>query len=131
MPTTSEDRDEIRELYARYCLAFDQGDGAGWAACYTEGGEFIGAGHHLRGRAAMEEFLSASPVSSSHRITCNHIIDLDGDRARCRSSVVLLSEGAIVGSGRAVDELERVGGSWKIAHRAYTPDRRGEGGSAE
>jgi uncharacterized protein (TIGR02246 family) len=120
--TTSEDRDEIRDLYARYCLFFDQGAAADWAAMYTEDGEFVGSGQHLRGRAALEEFLAGLPAGTRHRITANHVIDIDGDRAVCTSSVLLLDGGAIASSGRAVDQLRRVDGTWRIAHRSFTPD---------
>jgi uncharacterized protein (TIGR02246 family) len=122
--TDREDRDEIRELYARYCLYFDEGAATEWAACYTDDGEFIGAGQHLKGRREMEHYLAGLPASTRHRFTANHIIDLDGDRAVCHSSVLLLDGGEIASSGRTVDELERVDGSWKIARRLYQADAR-------
>jgi uncharacterized protein (TIGR02246 family) len=124
MGNSSADKDEIRELYARYCLYFDQGAATEWAACYTPDGEFVGAGQHLKGRRAMEDYLAGLGASAHHRFTANHVIDLDGDRALCHSSVLLLDGGAIVSSGRTVDELERVAGAWKIARRTYTPDAR-------
>jgi uncharacterized protein (TIGR02246 family) len=122
--SSSEDRDEIRELYARYCLSFDQRAAVQWAACYTDDGEFIGAGQHLKGRRAMEQYLASLPTSTQHRFTANHVIDLDGDRAVCHSSVLVLDGGAIASSGRTVDELERVDGGWKIARRTYEGDAR-------
>lgn len=124
MPTSSEDKDEIRELYARYCLSFDRGAAIEWAACYTDDGEFIGAGQHLKGRRAMEQYLAGLGASTRHRFTANHVIDLDGDRAVCHSSVLVLDGGAIASSGRTVDELERVDGAWKIARRTYDGDAR-------
>jgi hypothetical protein len=36
--------------------------------------------------------------------------------------VVLLDGGAIASSGRAVDQLRRVDGTWRIARREFTPD---------
>jgi uncharacterized protein (TIGR02246 family) len=126
--TDSEDRDEIRELYSRYCLYFDEGAATEWAACYTEDGEFIGAGQHLKGRREMERYLTSLPDGTRHRFTANHIIDLDGDRAVCRSSVLLLDGGEIASSGRTVDELERVDGTWKIARRTYRADARPKSG---
>jgi len=122
MPTASEDKDEIRELCARYCLSFDRGAAAEWAACYTEDGEFIGAGQHLKGRHVMEDFLAGLGSGTLHRFTANHVIDLDGDRAVCHSSVLLLAGGAIASSGRIIDELQRVDGEWKIARRVYESD---------
>ncbi len=124
MSASSEDREEIRELYARYCLYFDQGKATEWANLYTEDGEFVGAGQHLRGRRAMETFLAELPHHDTHRVTCNHIIELHGDRALCRSSVLLLSGSTIVSSGRTEDQLERVEGAWRIARRIFTSDQR-------
>ena len=124
MGNSSEDRDEIRQLYARYCLYFDQGAANEWAACYTHDGEFIGAGQHLKGRQAMEDFLVGLTPSAQHRFTANHVIDLDGERAVCHSSILVLDGGAIASSGRTVDELERVDGAWKFARRTYTADAR-------
>ena len=122
MRTASEDREEIRELYARYCLYFDQGMAAEWAQLYTEDGEFVGAGQHLHGRQAMEEFLAGQARSDVHRFTCNHVIELHGDRAFSRSSVLLIAGGAVLSSGRTEDQLTRVDGAWRIAHRRFTPD---------
>ena len=122
MPTTIEDKDEIRELIARYVAAFDRGDVPAWVACYREDGELVGAGRPLQGRQALGEFLAAHPPSGLHRFTSDFVIDVDGDNARCQSSVAILSGGAIVSSGRVVDQLERVDGRWQIARRDYTPD---------
>ena len=91
---------------------------------YTEDGEFVGAGQHLVGRQALEDYLAGLPTSTRHRITCNHVIDVDRDRAVCTSSVLLLDGGAIVSTGRAVDELRRVDGRWHIARRIFDPDAR-------
>ena len=125
MATTAHDRDEIRDLYARYCLYFDRGEAKQWAALYTEDGEFVGAGQHLQGRQAMEDYLSGLPAGTFHRVTCNHVIDVDGDRAVCHSSVLLVDDGAIASSGRTVDELQRVDGAWRIARRIYEADATG------
>jgi uncharacterized protein (TIGR02246 family) len=122
VPTFSQDRDEIRDLLSRYCLYFDQGAVQEWARLYTEDGEFIGSGQHHSGREALEAFLAGVPASTTHRVTVNHVIDVDDDRALCRSSVLLLDNGVIVSSGRTVDELARVDGAWRISRRTFSPD---------
>jgi uncharacterized protein (TIGR02246 family) len=122
MATVSEDKDEIRELIARYVRAFDDGDVATWVECYQIDGELVGAGQPLKGRDALGAFLAAQPPTGNHRLTCNFVIDVDGDVARCRSSVVIISGGAIVSSGRVDDALDRVDGRWQIARRNYEPD---------
>jgi uncharacterized protein (TIGR02246 family) len=122
---TSEDREEIRDLFARYCLYFDRGAAADWAALYTEDGEFVGAGLHLRGRPALEGYLSGIRSGRLHRFTANHVIEVDGDRALCHSSVLLVGAGRIASSGRTVDELRKVDGKWLIARRRYQADPSG------
>ncbi len=122
VPTISEDRDEIRDLLSRYCLYFDEGAAAEWARLYCDDGEFIGSGQHLKGREAITALLAGLAPSTVHRVTVNHVIDVDGDRARCRSSVLLLEGGVIVSSGRVLDELARVDGTWRIARRTFTSD---------
>jgi ketosteroid isomerase-like protein len=124
MATTSDDKDEIRELIARYCLAFDQGDVPTWVACYRDDGELLGAGQPLKGRQALGDFLAGQPPNDFHRLTGNFVIDVDGDAARCQSSVAILSGGAIISSGRVVDELQRVDGRWQIARRNFQPDAK-------
>ena len=122
MATISDDKDEIRELIARYCHAFDDGDVPTWIACYRADGELVGAGQPLKGREALGEYLAGQPPNDYHRLTANFVIDVDGDAARCRSSVVILSGGAIISSGRVDDQLERIDGRWQIARRNYTSD---------
>ena len=124
MAATTEDRVEIQDLYGRYCLYFDRGAASEWAGLYTENGEFIGGGQHLRGRPALQKFLEEIGAGSLHRITANHVIDVDGDRAVCHSSVLLVGRGKIASSGRIVDELEKVDGRWLIARRNYQADPR-------
>lgn len=50
---TSQDHDEIRQLYARYAHTIDTGDAEGWADTFTADGVFGNA----RGREALVEFV--------------------------------------------------------------------------
>ena len=50
---TSQDHDEIRQLYARYAHTIDTGDAEGWADTFTVDGVFGNA----HGRAALVEFV--------------------------------------------------------------------------
>jgi uncharacterized protein (TIGR02246 family) len=123
MTNTAVDRDAIRDLYARYCWNVDTGAADDWADCFTEDGEFIvGVGDPLVGREALLAFARSLPSGVLHHMVMNEAIDVDGDAAACRSSVLVLSNGAIVTTGRSEDVLRRVEGSWKIAHRNFTPD---------
>ena len=57
-----------------------------------------------------------------HRLSLNHLIDVEGDTALCRSSIVVMSGTTVVSTGRVTDELCRVDGAWRIARRTFTPD---------
>ena len=55
MPTTSEDREAIRDLYARYALYLRTNEVDEWMQLFSDEPEFTGAGHELAGRAELEE----------------------------------------------------------------------------
>jgi ketosteroid isomerase-like protein len=122
VPSLADDRDAIRDLIARYCLAVDTGAVDEIVGSYTDDGEFHGAGVDLAGRQALQEYFGVLAVTGLHRIAANFIIDVDGDTARCQSSVLLYGGDALVASGRTVDTLRRVGRAWRVACRVYTPD---------
>jgi len=122
MPTLAEDRDAIRDLFARYCLYIDAGKAGEWAATFTDDGEFLAGGDPLVGRDALEAFAASIPSGTLHHMVLNEVIDIDGDRATCCASVFVTSKGAVVTTGRSEDELRRINNSWRIARRAYAPD---------
>ena len=96
VPTLAEDRDAIRDLFARYCLYIDTGAADEWAATFTEDGEFLRAGADpLTGREALKAFATSLSSSTLHHMVLNEIIDIDGDTATCRSSVFVTSKGAV------------------------------------
>ena len=72
----------------------------------------------------MEDFLVGLTPTAQHRFTANHVIDLDGERAVCHSSILVLDGGAIASSGRTVDGSSASTAAWKFARRTYTADAR-------
>jgi SnoaL-like protein len=106
MTSLAEDRDAIRDLFARYCLYVDSGAAQEWAATFTEDGVFV----------------VSLPAGALHHMVINEAIDVDGDTAVSRSSVFVTSKGAVVTTGRSEDELRRIDGTWRIAHRTYVAD---------
>ncbi len=121
VPTLHEDRSTILDLYARYALYLDTGAVKQWAALYTEDAEFISGGDHVVGRAALEEYARRLVPGSVQRMLLGHVIDVDGDTARCVVSVLLTSGLEIVSIGRATDDLRRVDGTWRIRRRTFEP----------
>jgi hypothetical protein len=122
MPTLTEDRDAIRDLYARYCLYIDTGAADEWVATFTVDAEFLTSGDPVVGREALRAFALSIPSGTLHHMVLNEAIDVEGDSADYRSSVLVMSKGTIITTGRTQDRLGRVDGSWRIARRAFTPD---------
>ena len=122
MTTLSEDREAIRDLYARDTLYLRIGAVDEWLLLFTDDPEFTGGGPDIVGRAALEEKGRIWATQSVHRMIGSHVIDVDGDVAHCRASVVVYSGFRIASVGSTSDELRRVGGSWRIHRRSYTPD---------
>jgi uncharacterized protein (TIGR02246 family) len=125
MPSTSEDRDEIRDLFARYCLHIDAGEAAEWAALFTEDGVFDMGSEPLVGREALAVF-AGSLGASMHHMVLNEVIDVDGDVASSRASILVVAGGQLVTTGRYRDTLRREDGRWRIAKRTFTPDTAGD-----
>src|SRR3989442_581686 len=81
-----EDREQIRDLYARYALTIDEDDREGWVACFTEDGVFESPrfGRHP-GRDALRKF-TALYKDSQHgaqvrHVITNLVIQIEGDHA--------------------------------------------------
>jgi uncharacterized protein (TIGR02246 family) len=124
MPSLSEDRDEIRDLFARYCMHMDTGEAEAWAALFTDDGVFDVGPQSFVGRDALVGF-ATSVGPTLHHMVLNEVIDVDGDVASCRASILAFAGGQIVVTGRYQDTLQRVGGRWRIAKRVFTADPMG------
>ncbi|WP_158548655.1 nuclear transport factor 2 family protein [Blastococcus sp. TF02A-26] len=125
MPSLADDRDAIRDLYARYVRSVDTGDVDTFVSLYAADAVFVGGGvggPDVVGHEALREFAAGLRVGSTHRLSLNHVIDVDGDRAECHSSIVTLAGTTVVSTGRVHDEFRRVDGTWRIARRTFTPD---------
>jgi uncharacterized protein (TIGR02246 family) len=123
MPTLAEDRDAIRDLFARYCLCVDTGDTDGYADVFTDDGEMVIPAMEVAvsGRDALRKFATTFR-GTMHHMVMNEVIDVDGDTARVRSSILVISNGAVSLSGRYTDQLRRIDGGWRIARRELASD---------
>jgi uncharacterized protein (TIGR02246 family) len=123
MPTLTEDREAIRDLFARYALYIDSGRADEFANLFTEDGRFVtGIGDPLVGRDALRAFAGSVPAGMMHHLFTDHVIDIDGDTAHCEMSSIVTAKGQISLVAHTHDDLRRVDGAWKIADRTYTPD---------
>lgn len=118
------DKEEIRELLARYCFALDADRFEEMAALFTPDGVWETAFGTGTGRAAI--VAQAIRISTGERprrihLTTNIVIELDGDTATARSNWVLIQnspDGPAIGSGGFyADRLVKVGGHWFFRHR--------------
>jgi hypothetical protein len=123
MGTLAEDRDEIRDLVARYCLYIDTGMTSEWADLWTDDGEFdIGGGTIVAGKDALRVHAGHMPAGTVHHLATNLVIDIDGDTATCEESTLLTSKGTIAMVARVHDQLKRVDGVWKLHRKSYEAD---------
>lgn len=123
------DREEIKELTARYAHGVARGEGAKVAALFTDDGAFI---NHLtpdapptvvRGRAELDKFYGA--IKRNFALPCihNHLIALAGDEATGTCSIeVRITRGkqSMIGSGYYEDRFRREHGQWKFVERDCT-----------
>ena len=118
------DKDEIRELLARYCFALDADRFEDMAALFTPDGVWetaFGTGSGREGIVAQACSIATGERPRRVHLTTNIVIDLDGDTATARSNWALVQNsaaGPVIGSGGAyADRLVKVDGRWFFKHR--------------
>jgi len=129
------EREDIRDLLARYNQAIDFGDADGWVACFTPEGVFectgLPEGSPLGGRYEGAEALRGYAVThfSKARGRARHwndslVIDGDGQEATMSCYLLALSVGrGLVGTtGVYRDQLRKVAGQWRFVHRHIAID---------
>lgn len=130
-----EDIEEIRELAISYKLALDGKDTAAYAALFAETGVLWCTPELVaEGPAAIKELvdgmggnLLTEQVGTDFHVIANHLIDLDGDRARGSLTwlyLIIGDDGApqLSKVGHYVDEYVRENGRWRFARREAPTD---------
>jgi uncharacterized protein (TIGR02246 family) len=119
-----QDKDEIRELLARYCFHLDAEEFDAMAALFTPDGVWetaFGTGRGRDGIIAQARSIASGPRPRRVHLTTNIVIDLDGDSATVRSNWILFqntSSGPAIGSGGAYfDHVVKQDGRWLFRHR--------------
>ena len=125
MAGTWEDREAIRELIARYCFHFDNGEFEEWIHLFTEDGAFdLGARGRFAGRSALREFLTVVPLVDGrppmrHFVT-NIILHVADDTATALSYVLVVGAADVPTvnvAGRYDDRLAKIDGTWRFTER--------------
>jgi hypothetical protein len=122
MPLTADDKIEIQELLARYCLTADSGDDA-WADLFAPDGQWLAQTARLRKPEEFRAHIAAyrerpTMQKTKHRMTNIVIEELDdaGDRARVVSDVMNIridQDGPkITFIGMYEDVVKKVDGRW-------------------
>lgn len=132
MPLSTEDRIEIAELVARYNHAVDRGDGAAFAATFTDDGALDAAGRLIEGRQALAAFAEGVPATFRvpRHVASNLVIDGDGSSGQATLAAYVQMYALtgdpprqeILASGTYDDRLTKVAGRWRFARRVFTPD---------
>lgn len=120
-----EDRDEIKELTARYCWHVAHGEGEAVANLFTDDGvlDVTDSGRSpVRGREALLKFYrtSASEPEVAIPFIQNHIIEVSGDEAHgtCGIEARFSRNGeSVTAAGYYEDKYRRERGRWRFAER--------------
>jgi len=123
---------EVQNLYAFYNLASDDGNAEAYAGCFTSDGalEIPSIGLHIKGYAALVAFKEADRARRGQRLRrhWNSGLYLESvDDHTVRGQCYLHGYNAAPGEvpvladvGRYNDEVVRVDGVWRFAHRLIT-----------
>ena len=129
MPTDCDalaDRLAISDVLVRYATALDSRDWELWRTCFTEDAVLD---YETSGVFDREGFVAYASKALTFAVTqhyvVNHVVELDGDRARSRSYVlaqhVYAADGALFSLGGVYDdELVRTLDGWRVARRHLT-----------
>jgi len=119
-------KEAIRDLLARYAMAFDDRDWDAWESLWTEDVVFVVDGSPIEGLVALREFMvGCLPHDYVSKHLCGpSVIEVapDGETARARTDVVWIAanyDNQIV--ARYVDDLVRRDGRWLIRRREEVP----------
>ncbi len=129
MTLSLEDREAIRDLFARQNLAYDRREAERTAAMFTEDGvlELMGSDLRFEGRDSiksyMERLLEVTGDDYRHWTNSLAIEAVEGapDEARveCYIAAFGMNDGSLRLAGRYFDHLRKVDGEWLFAHRRY------------
>ena len=118
-----EDKDDIRELTARYCFAVADGDLEALIGLFCEDGAFVSTRGRFEGVSQLRTFYERVIEPPTNKpFVHNHVIEIDGDTATCRCSVEvqMVRDGeSYVSAGHYRDTLRRVEGRWLFAEREH------------
>ena len=133
---TSSDRDEIREVLARYNLSGDRGRLDELARCFAEAGVLEFEGEILKGREAIRERLGRVAADFGarsetrllrHHLTTQQIEFTGPDSAQVTSYFLVVTDIGLDHWGRYRDDLLRTPEGWLLGRRRVVVEGRAAG----
>ena len=129
MTTLLEDKDQIRDLFSRYCVYVDSGQAEAYVGLFTEDAIVdLGRIGRFEGRPALLELQKRKGGKTGpmrHFIT-NSLITVEGDTAHATSYVLVVNTAGeapvAVMAGHYFDQLVRQEGRWLIRQRLVHPE---------
>lgn len=120
-----QDSHEIINLTVEANVAADNCEYDRWANTFTDDGVFDSSFNGVfRGRKELSDFMREfSGKLKGRHFTSNHVITTDGDKARQECYLIFTAGNRVMAVGHYQDELVRVGGKWKFAHRIFRHDK--------
>ena len=118
-----QDRIEILDLLGRYCLTLDTDDLDGWVNCFTENGTFGNDERALVGHNKLRAYAEVHVQIGTRHVTSSPVYDMAENGLTATgvaSTVVTVATPKgfrVLMTGGYRDLLEKVDGSWLIAHR--------------
>ncbi len=126
-----EDKDNIREILARYCTYGDSGRSKELANLFTADGVWEGRMGRADGRDAIEALMARiNPPPGPGPVRChivtNSVVTVEGNSATVTSSFVMMrqaEQGPQIGAvGHYDNVFVKEGRNWLIKTRKVTPD---------
>lgn len=129
---TALDYAEIEQLYGRYAIGYDSGNGEMYASVFTADATFeLPGGKTVQGRKQLAEFAAApgnnkGPTNVFH-VNSNTTIEPSPEGARGVAYVVLVNIGssgkpsALTGGGIYRDVFVKTADGWRIKKRTFQP----------
>lgn len=128
MALSVEDQLAIQRLYADYCYAIDDGDGPGFAACFTPDGvlEASPGDPIAEGTEPLAVFAIVLVMPRLRHVATNVSVEGSGDDAT--GGAYLYAYRATEGGHQVVtaryrDTLRRIGGQWHCVRREVVSDK--------
>lgn len=120
---TPSDYTEIQQLYAKYNMAIDSGDEAGWAATFTADGVFGSSKGTDQLKAFAKGFFGKFKGNARHWNT-NLVITptTDGAKGSCYLLLLDTTTKGVVMSGIYSDTLAKTASGWRFKERVAKGD---------